>query len=97
MSFRILGSYNEKLDKLGLIGTIASAFLALSTASISDGGDMLWTWHSIGATGFFIIALYNCFAIGATYRKLWRVNRRFCPYFSYYYKVSMHLSRLTSI
>lgn len=87
MSFKILGSYNKKLDNLGLIGTIASGFLALSTASISDGGDMLWTWHSIGATGFFIITLYNCFSIGSTYKKLWAQSPGFCPYLSYIYKV----------
>lgn len=87
MYLRIKGEFSTNLDNLGLIGTIASVFLALSTATISGGSDMMWTWHSIGAMGFFIIALYNCFAISSTYKKLWAASPGFCPKFSYIYKV----------
>jgi hypothetical protein len=32
----------------------------LSTAAISDGpSDMNWTVHVIGASGFFLVVLYN--------------------------------------
>lgn len=87
MYLRITGSFNNKLDNVGLIGTIASGFLALSTATISGGRDMMWTWHSIGATGFFIIALYNCFSISSTYKQLWAQSPGFCNKYSYLYKV----------
>jgi hypothetical protein len=39
-------------------GTFACFMLCISTATMSDGGDMNWTLHSIGATGFFILILY---------------------------------------
>lgn len=87
MYFKVIGQYNSKLENLGLIGTVASGFLALSTATISDGSDMMWTWHSIGATGFFIIAIYNCFSISNSYKKLWAAQPGFVPYYSYLYKV----------
>lgn len=59
--------------------------LATSTASMSDGGDMNWTLHVIGATSFFIITLYMIMVASKVYRKLWHINH-FCSYWSYQIK-----------
>jgi hypothetical protein len=58
----------------------------VSTATISDGGDMNWTAHTIGATGFFIFALLLILRASKIYRKLWSAKRNFCPKWSYQIK-----------
>ena len=58
----------------------------MSTSTISDGGDMNWTAHTIGATGFFILALLLITKASKVYRKLWPVKNNFCPSWSYQIK-----------
>jgi hypothetical protein len=43
----------------------------VSTATISDGGDMNWTVHTIGATSFFIISVYMALVTSKIYRELY--------------------------
>lgn len=59
--------------------------LCISTATISDGGDMNWTLHTIGATGFFLIALYMVIVASKIYRELY-VIKPFVPEWSYLIK-----------
>ena len=66
-----------------MLSTIACIALCVSTATISDGGDMNWTVHTIGATGFFLIVLYLIMKASKVYRKLWPHKRGFCPTWSY--------------
>ena len=81
-----MGEYNSRLWIIGALGLISSASLGVSTATISDGNDMMNKWHSIGAKGFFILAFMNCFIISSIYSKLWKRKPGFCSYWSYLYK-----------
>lgn len=47
---------------------------------------MNWTAHTIGATGFFILALLLVTRSSKIYRKLWSAKKHFCPEFSYQIK-----------
>lgn len=54
---------------MGWIGALGAFGLAISTATISGGkGDMNWTLHTIGATSFFIVTIYNCFTVSSVYK-----------------------------
>ena len=59
--------------------------LCISTSTISDGKDMNWTLHTIGATGFFLIAIYMCSVASSVYRKLY-LKKQFCNFYSYQLK-----------
>lgn len=52
----------------GPLSILCCLMLCLSTSTISDGGDMDWTAHTIGATSFFIIAMYMCLIASRIYR-----------------------------
>lgn len=60
--------------------------LCLSTSTISDGKDMDWTAHSIGATSFFILAMYMCLTASRIYRELYFIDKSLCPRWSYLIK-----------
>ena len=60
--------------------------LCLSTSTISDGKDMDWTAHSIGATSFFILAMYMCLTASRIYRELYHIDKSLCPRWSYLIK-----------
>lgn len=60
--------------------------LCLSTSTISDGGDMDWTAHTIGATSFFIIAMYMCLIASRIYRQLYFIDNTLCPRWSFLVK-----------
>lgn len=47
---------------------------------------MNWTLHTIGATGFFIVALLLVLKASKLYRKLWSAKNNFCPEWSYQIK-----------
>ena len=65
-----------------------SAFLLdLNTATVSDGGDMNWTLHVIGATGFFIVTFYNFIRISFIVENLYEANNEIIPKISYLYKI----------
>lgn len=85
-SFEILGEQENSLNNFGIWSTIACISLSVSTATISDGGDMNWTAHTIGATSFFLIVLYLIKKASKVYRKLWPKSRGFCPEWSYQIK-----------
>jgi uncharacterized protein YybS (DUF2232 family) len=53
---------------------------------MSDGGDMNWTLHTIGASSFFLISLYICLKASAVYRSLWHKKKHFCSIWSYQIK-----------
>ena len=55
--FEILGAPEKSLNSFGYLSILSCVFLCLSTSTISDGGDMNWTAHTVGATGFFIVAI----------------------------------------
>lgn len=84
-SVEILGHSQDKLNKFGPLSVIATLMLCVSTATISDGGDMNWTLHTVGATSFFIIALYLIIIASKVYRDIWP-HKHFCPYWSYQIK-----------
>lgn len=46
---------------------------------------MNWTLHTIGATSFFLIALYMIKVASAIYRELWMI-KHFIPWWSYQIK-----------
>ena len=48
--------------------------LCISTATISDGGDMNWTLHTIGATSFFVISIYLIIVASKIYRELYVIQ-----------------------
>ena len=96
LSFRLKQQAEPRLENMGWIGGVASFGLAISTATISDGKDMNWTLHSIGATGFFIVTLYNCITVSAVYKDLWQYQH-FCARWSYLYKVSPSSHRQLSL
>lgn len=84
--FEILGAPQKSLNSFGVLSIISCLFLCISTATISDGGDMNWTLHTIGATGFFIVALLLVLKASKLYRKLWSTKKNFCPEWSYQIK-----------
>lgn len=77
--FEILGAPEKSLNSFGVLSIISCLFLCISTATISDGGDMNWTLHTVGATGFFIVALLLVLKASKLYRKLWSAKKNFCP------------------
>lgn len=84
--FEILGAPEKSLNSFGYLSILSCVFLCLSTSTISDGGDMNWTAHTIGATGFFIVAILLLTKSSKIYRKLWNAKRHFCPSWSYQIK-----------
>lgn len=52
---------------------------------MSDGGDMNWLLHIIGARVFFIISIWLVLSASKIYRILW-VHEHFCPEWSYQIK-----------
>jgi len=84
--FEILGAPEKSLNSFGTLSILSCIFLCISTATISDGGDMNWTAHTIGATGFFIFAILLVTKASKIYRKLWPVKHHFCPEWSYQIK-----------
>lgn len=84
--FEILGAPQKSLNSFGVLSIISCLFLCISTATISDGGDMNWTLHTVGATGFFIVALLLVLKASKLYRKLWSAKKNFCPQWSYQIK-----------
>lgn len=85
-NFEILGAPEPKLESFGTLSTIACFALCVSTATISDGGDMNWTAHTIGASSFFVITLFQISRASKIYRNLWPSKRGFCPNWSYQIK-----------
>jgi hypothetical protein len=73
------------LQSFGKISFASALALCVSTATISDGGDLDWTSHTIGATSFFILAMYMCITASKVYRKLY-VVKPFCSFWSYQIK-----------
>jgi hypothetical protein len=71
--------------KFGWLSIASCIALCVSTATISDGGDMNWTVHTIGATSFFILALYMVIVASKIYRELYAV-KHFISYWSYQIK-----------
>lgn len=47
---------------------------------------MNWTAHTIGATGFFILAILLVIRASKIYRLLWNQKHGFCPTWSYQIK-----------
>jgi len=86
-SFEILGTASDSLNSFGPISIASCIFLGISTSTISDGpGDMNFTLHTIGATGFFILGLLLALKASKIYRKLWSVRNNFVPKWSYQIK-----------
>jgi hypothetical protein len=72
MNMKYRNCLDPRLNKVGKVGFVASLALAISTATMSDGGDMNWTLHTIGATSFFILTLVNCLTVSNVYKSLWK-------------------------
>jgi hypothetical protein len=60
--------------------------LCLSTGTISDSKDMDWTSHTIGATSFFILAMYMCLTASKIYRELYYMDKTLCSKWSFMVK-----------
>jgi len=58
-------------------GTLACILLSTAIASASDGDDMNWTIHVIGATGFFIVVFYVLVHVSITVKTIWSVKPHF--------------------
>lgn len=90
-SFEIVGSFDQRLSKFGTLSVACCLLLCLSTSTISDGkdakgdSDMNWTFHTVGATGFFILAMYMLIVASKIYRELY-VIKPFCNFYSYQVK-----------
>ncbi|KAL4497957.1 hypothetical protein ABPG72_014814 [Tetrahymena utriculariae] len=75
------------LNFIGKGGVSAGFLLCLSTASISDGGDMDWVPHIIGATGFFITIVFVIGVCTENYIKIYKANPKFIPFYSFVIKI----------
>jgi len=84
-SFEIRGQEETRVKQFGKLAIFSCILLCISTGTISDGGDMNWTLHTIGATGFFLIALYIVKVASAVYRDLY-VIKPFVAEWSYQIK-----------
>jgi c-di-AMP phosphodiesterase-like protein len=73
------------VKKFGVLSIVSCIALCVSTATISDGGDMNWTVHTIGATSFFIFALYMVLVASKIYRELY-AQKHFISSWSYQIK-----------
>lgn len=47
---------------------------------------MNWTAHTVGATSFFILAMYMCLTASNIYRELYFIDSNFCPRWSFMIK-----------
>jgi hypothetical protein len=84
-SFEITGQAERRVRHFGTLSILCCLFLCLSTSTISDGKDMDWTSHTIGATSFFILSMYMCSVGAKIYRELYRI-RPFCSKWSFMVK-----------
>ena len=84
-SFEITGREEPRVRKFGWLSIVSCIALCVSTATISDGGDMNWTVHTVGATSFFIFALYMVLVASKIYRELY-FQKPFISYWSYQVK-----------
>jgi len=84
-SFEINGYAEDRLKRIGPISLFACIALCVSTATISDGGDMNWTVHTVGATSFFILSVYMALVASKIYRELYS-KQKFIGEISYQIK-----------
>jgi len=85
-SFEITGQEERRVRHFGPLAIGCCLFLCLSTGTISDGKDMDWTAHTIGATSFFILAMYMCVVASKIYRELYYLDRSLCSKWSFMVK-----------
>lgn len=85
-SFEITGKAEDRVKHFGPLSIACCLFLCLSTSTISDGKDMDWTAHTIGATSFFILAMYMCVIASRVYRDLYFKDRTLCAEWSFLVK-----------
>lgn len=67
-SYEIKGQGEPRVNKFGTLSIISCLMLCLSTSTISDGKDMDWTSHTVGATSFFILSMYMCIVASNIYK-----------------------------
>ncbi len=85
-SFEIRGIEERRVRHFGPLSIACCLFLCLSTSTISDGKDMNWTAHTIGATSFFILSMYMCVIASKIYRELYYMDRSLCTRWSFMWK-----------
>lgn len=73
-TFELTGHDEPRVAKFGWLSITSCIALCVSTATISDGGDMNWTLHTVGATSFFILALYMVLVASKIYRELYAIK-----------------------
>lgn len=86
-SFEFKGEADERLEYFGRLSVIACISLCISTASISDGGDLNHEFYFYGSRIYWVLALYIMFRSSAIYSDLWSINH-FIPQWSY--KIKAH-------
>jgi hypothetical protein len=85
-SFEITGKEERRVRHFGPLSIACCLMLCLSTGTISDGKDMDWTSHTIGATSFFILAMYMCLTASKIYRELYYMDKTLCSKWSFIVK-----------
>lgn len=85
-SFEIRGVEERRVRHFGPLSILCCLMLCLSTSTISDSKDMDWTAHTIGATSFFILAMYMCLTSSRIYRELYFIDNNLCPRWSFLIK-----------
>lgn len=76
---------------------VAAFLLCVSTATISDGGDINWTLHSIGATGFFLIMVVVLLISYRNYINIFNANPSFITKISFYIKTFLAFTFIIEI
>ena len=83
-SFELKGQADSRLTHFGLESIIACILLCISTASISDGGDLNMDLYFYGSRGYWLLALFLIWKSGNVFADLWAIRTKdFVPYWSF--------------
>ena len=84
-SFELRGEADDRLNCLGWCSILGAVSMCLSTAAVSDGGDLNYEVYYVGSRLYWLMSLVMIFRSGQVYRELWAVQP-FVAEWSYQFK-----------
>lgn len=85
-SFEFKGQADSRLEHFGVEAVVSCLLLCLSTASISDGGDLNYDFYFYGSRGYWAITLFLIWKSSNIFISLWSIKPGFIPEWSFHVK-----------
>ena len=84
-SFEFKGEADTRLNNFGAFSIVAALLLCMSTAAVSDGGDLNYPLYYWGSRLYWFFSLLMIVLAGGVYRDLYHISP-FVPEWSYQFK-----------